>query len=595
MEQSKPSQKGDAVLFSPATCTLVQTPTMIQSRNILLGRRSGPIDSAVSRRAELPLANVSALLEVSAHQEEPVLQFFRQSSAPERVIYAPDLCWKVPDSKSTRRDNAIGNHDRAIAWRYDRSYFEAVFARSADPWRYTTEYEQIKYAQTFALLPERPLARALEIGCAEGHFTMQLAQRVSDLVTADISHIALERAAARCAGLQNVSFLQLDLKRDPLPGTFDLVVCSEVLYFMDDCETLIAACRKLIDALERGGYLLVAHANLVVDEPGTTGFDWDFPFGARTISDVIQRFKSVALRKEIRTPLYRIQLYQRRPRLRLPFRRSKANVTRFAEPLALPHASVATTIRWNGIKETDKRHKESAVTTSSLPILMYHHIGVHSGGRNARYWLDPRQFEEQLSFLRQTGYYSISLDQWQAAMEQHEPLPGRAVVITFDDGYRNFLTEAWPLLKRYGFTAAVFLVSAQIGQTNTWDRCSTETVPLMDWGEIRQLRAAGTEFGAHASNHVRLTSLSPIEIVREAIESRLSLEKGLGERISAFAYPYGAEDPVIHHLVGACGYRFGLTCRSGKSGLWDRPLVLPRIEIRGDENFADFVLKLETG
>jgi chemotaxis methyl-accepting protein methylase len=114
-----------------------------------------------------------------------------------------------------------------------------------------------------------------------------LAPRVGSLIAVDISQIALNRAADRCAGLDNVRFAHLDLTNAPLPGRFELIVCSEVLYYCVDKERLRAVARKLVDALEPGGYLLTAHANLIVDDPDQTGFDWDCPFGTKVIGEVL--------------------------------------------------------------------------------------------------------------------------------------------------------------------------------------------------------------------------------------------------------------------------------------------------------------------
>src|SRR5690606_40230170 len=103
----------------------------------------------------------------------------------------------------------------------------------------------------------------------------------------------------------------------------------------------------------------------------------------------------------------------------------------------------------------------------------------------------------------------------------------------------------------------------------------------------------GLEIGSHSATRRRLTAISPSQVVREAIRSRIILKQKLGESTPALAYPYGSSNGLVHHLVGACGYTFGLTCQGRRAGLWDSLLALPRIEIRGDEDFADFVLKLE--
>jgi peptidoglycan/xylan/chitin deacetylase (PgdA/CDA1 family) len=167
------------------------------------------------------------------------------------------------------------------------------------------------------------------------------------------------------------------------------------------------------------------------------------------------------------------------------------------------------------------------------------------------------------------------------------------VLITFDDGYLDFLIYAWPLLKRYGFLATVFLVADEIGQSNRWDHNPSEEVPLLGWKEIRDLRGEGVEFGSHSASHCSLTELLPEEVVREGVRSKAIIESGLGQPINAFAYPYGSVNPTVKHLIGGCGYVFGLSCRGDLSKFNDTCLLdLPRIEVTGSDSLKDFVAKL---
>ncbi|HJX27413.1 MAG TPA: polysaccharide deacetylase family protein, partial [Thermoanaerobaculia bacterium] len=95
--------------------------------------------------------------------------------------------------------------------------------------------------------------------------------------------------------------------------------------------------------------------------------------------------------------------------------------------------------------------------------------------------------------------------------------------------------------------------------------------------------------------HRPLTALSATEVVREVARSRAVLTRELGAPVESIAYPHGAADEVVRHLTGACGYRSGLTTRPARSGFDDPPLALPRLEVRGDASFADFVALLGGG
>ncbi|MCW6051438.1 sulfotransferase [Lyngbya sp. CCAP 1446/10] len=217
--------------------------------------------------------------------------------------------------------------------------------------------------------------------------------------------------------------------------------------------------------------------------------------------------------------------------------------------------------------------------TKKLPILAYRRISPD--GLNA---VTPQVFEQQLESLKENGYYSTTWEDWQSAKLTKTPLPGKAILLTFDGGYLDFFTYAFPLLKRFDFTATVFLVAESIGKTNSWEKADSEEVKLMGWPEIRQLRDAGIEFGSMSATHQPLTTLSPTEIVREAAKSRAILERGLGKSVRYFAYPYGDVDKIVEHLIGASGYTFGVSYKSNFSNFDDNLMSLPRIQVTA-ENF----------
>lgn len=217
--------------------------------------------------------------------------------------------------------------------------------------------------------------------------------------------------------------------------------------------------------------------------------------------------------------------------------------------------------------------------TQRLPILAYRRISPD--GLDA---VTPQVLEQQLQYLKDRAYSSASWEDWRSAKLDKTPLPGKAVSITFDGGYLDFFQYAWPVLKRFDFTATVFLVAESIGKTNSWEKAEFEEVQLMGWPEIHQLRDAGIEFGSMSATYQPLTALSPTEIVREGAKSRAILERGLEKSVKCFAYPYGDIDPIVAHLIGATGYTFGVSYRSNFSSFDDSLLSLPRIQVTA-ENF----------
>ncbi|GJD15293.1 hypothetical protein RIVM261_002490 [Rivularia sp. IAM M-261] len=521
--------------------------------NIMLGRHAGAIGTSSSRLATLPQAAKQDLLVAALHTDEKL----------------------VAKNKSEHPQQKINL----------RSNFETLFAKNPDPWKYTSPYEQTKYEQTLELLPNVKFERVLELACAEGHFTAQLAPKVGNLVATDISQIALERTAEKCKDLNNISYERLDVITESINGKYDLIICSEVLYYTEKVEILSLVANKIANALKPGGYFITAHANLVRDEPDRPGYNWGYAFGAKVIGETFANIPPLQLIKELHTPLYRIQLFQALA--------NSAPITpeiiEIPQPTP-PPTKVANTILWHGGEPQDYWHEE--IVTAKLPILMYHRVHPEGKAETARWRVTPDAFEQQLKYLQEAGYYSVSLVDWGEAVLKKQPLPGRAILITFDDGYQDFYDYAFPLLKHYGFSATVFLVANNIGKTNTWDSFYNEELPLMRWDNIKELQSEGIEFGAHTATHPHLTALSPLEIVTEATRARIILQQGLGRTPLTFAYPYGDTDAVVQHLVGACGYIYGVSCKSGLSSFQDSLLALSRVEVTGSDTLREFIAKL---
>ena len=466
-------------------------------------------------------------------------------------------------------------------------HWENFFRSAEDPWQYDNLYETTKFEQTLALLPEGPIARALELACAEGHFTARLAHQVGRLIATDISPTALGRAHSRCATLPNVEFQVLDFGSDPLPPHLDLLVCSEALYYVPSGQLPLLA-EKFAAALKPGGRLLMAHSCTIADERDQTGFDWGGLFGAKTIVGVFGSCPALVLLKELRTPLYRIQLFERCP----PDSGPPPEILEASPATSLP-AHVERAVIWGGaaLTRVEAQQQERA---ADIPILMYHSIADDGPPELAKFRVSPIRFREQLRFLRRYGYHSVSLCEWANSIASRVPLLGRPVIITFDDGYRDFIINAAPLLEAADFRATIFVVTAKVGATADWDITSRPALPLMGWDDLRELQHRGFEIGSHTSSHVDLRTLSEDEIVRDCRETRAALREQLGRDMTAMAFPWGWTDPRIRIALARGGYHTAVISGGGRSSLNDDPLQLPRIEITGDDNIDIFARRLET-
>ena len=137
-------------------------------------------------------------------------------------------------------------------------HFDRLYASDPDPWKFaTSEYERDKYAATLAALPRPRFARAFEVGCSIGVLTRQLAARCDAILAVDVAEAALQGAAARCQDQPHVQFARMVVPQDWPPGAFDLILFSEVLYYLDDADRAAAARLSLRSLLPGGSIILV--------------------------------------------------------------------------------------------------------------------------------------------------------------------------------------------------------------------------------------------------------------------------------------------------------------------------------------------------
>ncbi|HUG52165.1 MAG TPA: polysaccharide deacetylase family protein [Vicinamibacteria bacterium] len=187
-----------------------------------------------------------------------------------------------------------------------------------------------------------------------------------------------------------------------------------------------------------------------------------------------------------------------------------------------------------------------------MPILTYHSLD-DSGSVIST---PPRLFRDQVAALRERGYQGLTLGELLDGWDGRSALPPRPVVIAFDDGYRNVLEHAGPVLQDAGFRATVFAVAGLLGNENTWDHpwSSIPRLPLLSTGELRELGAAGFEVGAHGVTHACLTDLGSEAAEREIVGSGDLLAEAVGQPVTVFAYPYGKAGPD-HRRTAQARYR----------------------------------------
>ena len=225
-------------------------------------------------------------------------------------------------------------------------------------------------------------------------------------------------------------------------------------------------------------------------------------------------------------------------------------------------------------------------------ICTYHRVNdTHARDRLT---VDPRDFMAQMEELGATRTV-VPLDDAVAALRGERPLPDRAVAITFDDGYRDNFTFALPILERFRFRATFFIATGYIGTRSTLERyrdCCQEDGTL-DWEQVDEMRARGHAVGGHGREHLELARLAPAEALAEIEGSRRDIETRTGARPTLFCYPRGSENPGVRRLVAGAGFLAACTVHPGGNAAGVDLLGLRRTEVSGDDDLADFRLKLD--
>lgn len=216
-----------------------------------------------------------------------------------------------------------------------------------------------------------------------------------------------------------------------------------------------------------------------------------------------------------------------------------------------------------------------------IPVLMYHRV-TEKPPENSIFnvYVTTQEFEEQLKFFKEKGFTTLTFYDIQNIIEGKGEIPSKPLMVTFDDGYEDNYLCAFPLLKKYGMMAVIFLIGDPAIRSNVWDVPKGEPeASLMSDAQIREMADAGIEFGSHTMTHKKLTLCLPDVYRNEITESKVVLEKRVGKEIISFAYPYGALSEEIKHAVEQAGYKFGIATDTGRRNFWADVFKIRRIQI----------------
>lgn len=204
----------------------------------------------------------------------------------------------------------------------------------------------------------------------------------------------------------------------------------------------------------------------------------------------------------------------------------------------------------------------------SIPVFLYHRVGQERDELTVL----PKRLRRDLEYLSQGGYTALSLDQIKQHIEDLQEnrkasFPKKPVVITFDDGYLDNYTNAFPLLQEYAMKASFYIITGMVGQK---DRLTVS--------QIREMAEAGMDFGSHTVTHRRLATLPREETVTELTQSKFELEQILGKTVDFIAYPGGSYTPETLDIARDAGYHGGFSVRPGFATFYDN-MAIRRISV----------------
>ena len=205
-----------------------------------------------------------------------------------------------------------------------------------------------------------------------------------------------------------------------------------------------------------------------------------------------------------------------------------------------------------------------------IPIVSYHSIN----NENCPISLNLEEFEKQLVFFKKNNFQSIHCNEIKNTSK-------KKFIITFDDGYKDLITNALPLLKKYNFKATCLIISNLIGKRNIWDKFNEniKDKELMNLSDINYWLKNGMKIGSHSKNHKKLTKLDDKEKIDEIINSKNELESLTGTTIDSFCYPYGLYNENVVNIVKE-KYDFAFTTnRSRFNTNKHNKYLLPRIDM----------------
>ncbi len=215
---------------------------------------------------------------------------------------------------------------------------------------------------------------------------------------------------------------------------------------------------------------------------------------------------------------------------------------------------------------------------------MYHQLSELGKGApllDLTWTVSPQNFQAQMNWLAQQGYRTVTFPQVVAYLKHAQPLPSRPVLITFDDGWLQGYTEAFPVLRQHSFSATYFVYTDAMGRPSS-----------ISWEQLQEMSKAGMDVGSHTLSHPHLRQLGTDQAFREIAESRSILERRLNRPVTTFDYPFGEYDSSTVELVKRAGFESAVTIAPGFKQSLEGVFTLRRIRVSYETTLAELAKSL---
>ncbi|MEV7137373.1 polysaccharide deacetylase family protein [Streptomyces tauricus] len=220
-----------------------------------------------------------------------------------------------------------------------------------------------------------------------------------------------------------------------------------------------------------------------------------------------------------------------------------------------------------------------------VPILMYHAVSKAPNDATRTLSVTPEAFAEQMALLRTSGYTPVNTAALARSWRDTTPLPGRPVLITFDDGYEGVHRHALPVLARHGFAATLFVSTGWLrGEYDTGGGLDV----MLDWDQVRELASSDVEIGGHSHTHPQLDQLADGALRSELRHCREIIADELGVLPASFAYPYGYSSRRVRRAVREAGFTQSLAVGNALARRRQGPYALRRVTVRRSTGIEEF-------